>query len=234
MKGRLHGIGVGPGDPDLVTIKAARLLRSLPVIAWPELPGRPGFAHEIAREHIGEVSKKLPFEVPMTLERAPAQAAYDKAASEIARHLEAGRDVGVLCEGDPLFYGSFMYLLARLGTRFETEITPGVSSLSACTAAAQMPLVARSETLTVIPATCDDASLTEAMTRADAVAIPKVGRHFGRLEMLITALGLAEKARLVIHASMAGERVCRLDEAPAMPPYFSMILIRKGDDPWLA
>ena len=102
--------------------------------------------------------------VPMRAGRAPAQSIYDRGAAEIGAHLDAGRDVVLLCEGDPLFYGSFMYLLVRLRDAYPVVIVPGVNSLSACAAAQAHPLVARSDVLTVLPATLDDAALGEAMT----------------------------------------------------------------------
>ncbi len=233
MSGRLYGIGVGPGDPELLTLRAVRLLQRLPVIAWPELPGRPGFAHDIAAAHIPPSCISLPFTIPMTTAREPAQRAYDAAADAIGAHLEAGRDVGVLCEGDPMFYGSFMYLLPRLAPRFPVEVVPGVSSLGACAAAARLPLAGRSEALTVIPATRANGEIAAAIAAAEAAAIPKVGRHLDRVRRLVAALGLEEVAWLVIHASLPGETVMPLAEAPERAPYFSMILIRKGTDPWL-
>ncbi len=233
MSGKLYGIGVGPGDPELLTLKAVRLLQALPVIAWPELPGRPGFAHEIAAAHIPPASIPLPFTIPMTTAREPAQRAYDAAAAAIGAHLEAGRDVGVLCEGDPLLYGSFMYLLSRLASCCPVEVVPGVSSLGACAAAARLPLAGRKEALTVIPATRADDEIAAVIAAADAIAIPKVGRHLGRLKRIVTALGLEGSARLVIHASLPSEAVLPLAEAAEEAPYFSMILIRKGNDSWL-
>ena len=120
--------------------------------------------------------------VPMRTGRAPAQSIYDTAASTIATHLDAGSDVVVLCEGDPLFYGSFMYLLARLKDGYDVEIVPGVTSLTACAAAHVHPLVARNDILTILPGPLDDIVLVEKIAAADAVAIMKIGRHKPRLK----------------------------------------------------
>ena len=169
----------------------------------------------------------------MVADRAPAQAAYDNGAAAIAAELEAGRDVVVLCEGDPFFYGSFMYLFARLSDRFETEVVPGVTSVSAAAARAGLPLVARNEPLTVLPATLPEADLGARIGAAQSIAIMKLGRHLGKARRVLGRLGLAERAVYVERVGLAGELVCALAEAPETAPYFSIILVRKGDDPWL-
>ena len=158
-QGRLFGVGTGPGDPQLVTRRAWSLIEKAEVVAYPAPDSGTSFARSIVAEAIRSDAVEIPMVVPMRPGRAPAQAIYDRGAADIALHLEAGRDVVVLCEGDPLFYGSFMYLLVRLADRFDVEIVPGVTSLSACAAAQVRPLVARSDRLTVLPGTLDDADL---------------------------------------------------------------------------
>ena len=135
MTGKLYGVGLGPGDPELLTLKALRILKSVPVIAWPAPDEGHSFARSIAADHLPGGQVEIAIRVPMRVERFPAQEIYDRAAEEIAAHLDAGRDVAVLCEGDPFFYGSFMYLFERLAGRYETEIVPGVSSIMAAGAA---------------------------------------------------------------------------------------------------
>src|SRR4051794_28234257 len=122
------GIGVGPGDPELMTLKAVRLIRAAAVVAYPAPLGGDSFARQVAAAHLGH-QREIPIEVPMAGERFPLAAIYDKAAAEIGRALEAGEDVAILCQGDPFFYGSFMYLFERLAGRHPVEIVPGVSSL---------------------------------------------------------------------------------------------------------
>ncbi len=151
MSGVLYGVGLGPGAADLITLRAARLIEGAKVIAYPALAGGESFARSIAAGLIPAGVQEIVIDLPMSTERAPAQAAYDRGAAEIAAVLEAGGDVVALCEGDPLFYGSFMYLLARLRDRFRVEIVPGVTSVTACAAAAGMPLAARNEVVTVLP-----------------------------------------------------------------------------------
>lgn len=233
MTGRLWGIGVGPGDPELLTLKAHRLIGAAPVVAYPAPDTGESLARAIAAEAIQAGTIEIPMIVPMRVERFPAQEVYAEAAIAIAGHLDAGCDVAVLCEGDPFFFGSFMYLFSRLAGRYPVEIVPGVSSLGATAAALGRPLVARNDVLTVLPGTLPDAELMPRIDAADAVAIMKVGRHLPRLRALIDTMGLTGSAGYVERATMAAQHVAPLAEAPPTAPYFSMILITKGDDPWL-
>ncbi len=175
MSGTLYGVGLGPGDPDLITLKAARLIGAARVLAWPALEDGDSFARSIAAGLIAPGTREIAIRVPMRDARGPAQAAYDRAAAEIAAALEAGEDVACLCEGDPLFYGSFMYLFARLSPRFRVEVVPGVTSLTAAAARAGRPLAARNEVISVLPAPLADAELTARIAAADTVAVLKLG-----------------------------------------------------------
>ncbi len=231
--GTLYGVGVGPGDPELITRRAARLIGAAPVIAFPSLPGQPSLARSIVADLIPPAVREIVIEVPMTEAREPAQAAYDTGAAAIAEALATGADVVVLCEGDPFFYGSFMYLHARLTGRFRVEVVPGVSALTACAALAGRPLAARNDALTVLPAPLPDAALRAHLTGPAALAILKVGRHLPRLKALVAEAGLMSEAVFVARAGLTGQQVCPLAEAPEPAPYFSMILIAKGADPWL-
>ncbi len=233
MTGKLIGVGLGPGDPDLITLKSARLIEGAQVIAYPALPGTESFARRIAAGHISENTHEIVMEIPMTTARGPAQAAYDLGAARIAEALDLGQDVVVLCEGDPFFYGSFMYLHARLAERYEVEVVPGVTSVSASAARAGRPLTARNDTLATIPAPLDDATIRRRMESADSVVVLKVGRHLVRIRALLTELGLVENAVYIEHATLANEVILPLADAPDPAPYFSMILVTKGADPWL-
>lgn len=229
--GALHGVGLGPGDPELMTLKAHRLIAGAEVVAYPAPAGGDSFARAIAAHAIPPDATEIVIPIPMDVRRFPAQEIYDKAAADISAHLDAGRDVVTLCEGDPFFYGSFMYLFARLADRYRCEITPGVASLTACAAAASAPLCARNEVLTVIPGPVGDAELTTRLSSAGAAAIMKVGRHLPRLRAVIESLGLTDRATYVERATLGAEKVAPLAEAPATAPYFSMILIA-GSDPY--
>tara|TARA_R110000868_G_scaffold69764_1_gene205069 strand:+ start:51191 stop:51895 length:705 start_codon:yes stop_codon:yes gene_type:complete len=231
--GTLYGVGLGPGDPELITLKAARLIAAAGVVAYPALAGGASFARSIAADLIGPAAQEIVMEVPMALERAPAQAVYDAGAARIAGHLQQGRDVVCLCEGDPLFYGSFMYLFARLSGRFALEVVPGVTSVSACAARAGVALVARNDRFAVLPGPLPEEELSAGIARAESVAIMKVGRHLGKIRRVIAALGLEHRAVYVERAGLAEEVIVPLAEAPEVAPYFSMILVTKGTDPWL-
>lgn len=233
MSGTLYGVGVGPGDPELMTLKAHRLISNATVIAYPAPDSGESFARSIAAGAIAPGATEIPMIVPMRVERFPAQDVYATASDSIAAHLDAGRDVVVLCEGDPFFYGSFMYLFARLSGRFTCEIVPGVSSLAACSAALARPLTARNDVLTVIPGPLDDAAMREKIAGAEAIAIMKVGRHLPRIRALLDDLGLTDRAGYIERASSPEQVVLPLADAPDAAPYFSMILIYKGNDPWL-
>jgi precorrin-2/cobalt-factor-2 C20-methyltransferase len=233
VRGTLRGVGVGPGDPELLTLKAARLIRAARVVAYPAPDTGGSFARSIAADLIASDAIEIPMVVPMRADRFPAQEVYAGAARTIAGHLDGGADVVVLCEGDPFFYGSFMYLHARLAGRHAVEVVPGVSSLGACAAAAGRPLVARSGVLSVLPGPLPDAELAARIAAADAVAIIKVGRHMARLRALVGALGLTARAAYVERASLPEAHACPLTDAPDDAPYFSMILIGRTEDVWL-
>jgi precorrin-2/cobalt-factor-2 C20-methyltransferase len=230
MSGRLYGIGVGPGDPELMTLKAVRLLGSLPVIAYPAPDPGESAARAIAASFIPAGRTEIAIRVPMRPGRMPVEI-YDRAAEAIAAHLAAGRDVGVLCEGDPFFYGSFMYLHDRLDGRFPSTVVPGVTSLTACAAASGRPLVRRDDALTILPATLPDEALERRLAGGGAAAIMKVGRHLPRLRAMLGRLGLGSSATYVAYASRENERVLPLDALRDHDaPYFSMILI-PGNSP---
>ncbi|RYH09335.1 precorrin-2 C(20)-methyltransferase [Tropicimonas sp. IMCC6043] len=229
MSGTLYGLGVGPGDPDLLTLKAHRLISGATTIAYPAPDSGESFARGIVAEFIPEGAREIPIVIPMRSERFPAQEVYDAAAETIADALASGEDVVVLCEGDPFFYGSFMYLFARLAERFPAEIVPGVSSLGAVTAVARQPLIAREEVLTVLPATLPEDELERHLAAANAAAIMKLGRHFARTRAVLERLGLAERAVFVSHATLPQQQVCPLAEAPETAPYFSMIVVPGKD-----
>lgn len=227
VSGRLYGIGVGPGDPELMTLKAVRILSEVPVIAYPAPNNGESSARAIAEKFIPAGRTEIAIRVPMRVGPVPIEA-YERGAMEIAEHLDAARDVAVLCEGDPFFYGSFMYLHDALAHRFPTIVVPGVTSLTACAAASGRPLVRRDDVLTVLPATLGDAELEKRLAGANAAAIMKVGRHLPRLKTLLERLGLLGSAVYVSHATRGNERVVHLaDLTDSDAPYFSMILVSR-------
>ena len=235
MTGRLYGLGVGPGDPELLTLKAHRILRSVPVVAYPAPDSGTSFARSIVAEYLTNDQIEIAIVVPMRVERFPAKDIYDQASRTIASHLDSGRDVAVLCEGDPFFYGSFMYLYERLVETYPCEVVAGVSSLMASSAALGRPLAARNDVLSIVPAPASDDVIGGHLSTSDALAFIKVGRHFGRLKNLIEAAGLLDAAAYLERVSLDQQIIKPLaavhDDAA---PYFSMILIYKGAEEWIS
>lgn len=236
MSGTLYGVGVGPGDPELITLKALRILKDVPVLAWPAPLEGESLARSIAAPHLDGHHIEVAIRMPMDVKRFPAQQVYDTAALEIGQHLDAGRDVAVLCEGDPFFYGSFMYLFGRLSADYTVEVVPGVSSLMATAAASGAPLAARNDVLTILPAPLEEAELTRRLGEIEAAAIIKIGRHLPKLRRALDAAGLMAAARYVGHATMGDRQtVCPLTDYPnETAPYFSMVLVHRQPDAWVA
>ncbi len=234
VTGKLYGLGLGPGDPELITMKAYRILTNAKVVAYPAPDNGPSFARRIAAPWLNDSQLEIPIIVPMRVERNPARDVYDKAAGTIASHLDAGSDVAVLCEGDPFFYGSFMYLFERLSPRYEVEIVPGVSSVMAGAAACGQPLAARNDIFTVIPAPLDDAVIKARIEASDAVAIIKIGRHYNRIRRLLEEMNLHGQAGYVERVTLEEQKLSALAaKSDAEAPYFSIILVYKGVEAWI-
>lgn len=225
----LYGVGVGPGDPDLITLKALKILQAAPVIAYPAPAQGDSLARKIAAPHLPEGRREIIFRMNLDPKSFPDRGFYDDAAAEIAEVLRGGEDVAMICEGDPFFYGSFMYLFHRLTDEFKVEIIPGISSLMACAGAGLTPLAARNEVLSVLPAPLDEAILRDRLTQADTAAIIKLGRHAPKIYRILEDLDLLDRAQYVEHATMDNQIVRPLREMdPARAPYFAMILVRKS------
>lgn len=224
--GTLYGVGVGPGDPELLTLKAVRLIQSAPVVAYPAAESRSSIARAIVAAYLTPAQIEIALRFPLSDSAAPAQRFYDETAADLSAHLAAGRDVVVLCEGDPLFYGTYMYLHTRIAPHFRCEVVPGVSSLTAAAAALGTPLSYRNDVLTVLPAGLPIEVLRERLENADAAVIIKLGRYFTKVRGLLDELGLGERACYIERATMAGERALPLREVDAAAvPYFSMIVV---------
>ena len=232
--GRLYGLGVGPGDPELLTLKALRLLRAVPVVAYPAPERGNSFARSIVAAWIERHQREIAIRFPMRPGPPPVEI-YDGAAAKLAAELEDGRDVALLCQGDPLFYGSFINVFTRLAGRYQIEIVPGVSSLTACAAAAATPLVSRDDTLAVIPATLDEDQITARLAASESVAIVKLGRHIAKVRRVLDRLGLLDGAVCIEHATLPTQRVAPFACInPDLAPYFSTVLIatsRRADGP---
>jgi precorrin-2 C20-methyltransferase/precorrin-3B C17-methyltransferase len=233
--GILYGVGLGPGDPELVTVKAARLIGAADVIAYHSARHGRSVARSIAEPYLraGQIEEQLVY--PVTTEttdhpggyEAAIEEFYAAAAARLAAHLAAGRDVVLLAEGDPLFYSSYMHMHKRISGRYRTEIVPGVTSVSAASAALAMPLVEGNDVLTVLPGTLGRQELTERLRGSGAAAVMKIGRSYEAVRAALKDSGRLEAAYYVERAS-GGERqvIERAGEVdPAGVPYMSLVLL---------
>jgi len=233
-KGRLLGVGVGPGDPELLTLKAMRALGEADVIAHFAKAGNASHSRAIVERHLRADVAELPLYYPVTTElpkcsagyRDQIAAFYDSAAATIAAQLEAGRVVAVICEGDPLFYGSYMHLHARLAPHFATEIVAGVTGMSGCWSAAGMPIAQGDDVFTVLPATLPEGELVRRLSEADAAVVMKVGRHLPKLRRALSRSGRLPRAIYVERGTMAEEKMIPLiAKADDEAPYFAVVLV---------
>ena len=235
--GTLLGIGAGPGAPDLITLRGLDALRAAPVIAYPAPERGASLTRAIVAPHLADCAPakvEIAIRMPMVAARFPAQEVYDRAAQAIGGHLESGRDVAYLCEGDPFFYGSFSFLYQRMVDRYPVRVIPGVSSLTACAAVLGAPLATRNDALAVLPATLPAAELEERLRQVEAAALIKVGGRLAKVRAVLAALGLEAGARYVEHATMASERCVALADLDDgwRAPYFSMVLVHRRGLAW--
>jgi len=232
--GTLYGVGTGPGDPELLTLRALRVVRDADVIAHFCKRGRAGNARTIVAAHWPEGVMELPLAYPVTTEMDRRAADYrdaigrffDESAAAIAAHLDAGRDVAVLSEGDPFFYGSYMHIHVRLAPRYRTEVVAGVTSISGSWSQAGLPLMQGDDVFTVLPGTLEPDALTRKLAESDSAAIMKVGRNLPKIRAALEAAGKLDGAIYVERGTMAEARIVPLaerDDAPA--PYFSLVLV---------
>jgi precorrin-2/cobalt-factor-2 C20-methyltransferase len=231
---KLIGVGVGPGDPELMTLKAVRALSEAGVVAFFAKAGCASHSRAIVAAHLRAGIIELPFHYPVTTELPACSAGYrdaigdfyDGAAAKLAAHLEAGLVVAVICEGDPLFYGSYMHLHARLAARYPAEIVAGVTGMSGCWSAAGMPMAQGDDVFTVLPATLPERELERRLAEADAAVVMKVGRHLPKLRRALDRAGRLPRAIYVERGTMTEEKMIPLaakldDEAP----YFAVVLV---------
>ena len=234
MTGKLYGVGVGPGDPELVTVKAARLIAAADVVAYHAGVGKQSNARRIVAGFIpaGAIEEELRYPVTTGTTDHPSGYAgamadfYEECAQRLGSHLEAGRAVVVLAEGDPMFYGSYMYMHDRLSDRFETEVVPGVPAFAAATAAVAEPLVRQTDVLTILPGTLPEPELARRLADTDGAIIMKLGRTFPAVRSALEQAGRLDDALYVERASMPEQRWMPVaDVDPETVPYFSLIVV---------
>jgi precorrin-2/cobalt-factor-2 C20-methyltransferase len=233
-RGKLIGVGVGPGDPNLLTLKAVQALKCADVVAHFAKAGNASNARAIVAQFLRPDVTELPLLYPVTTEkptgdsiyRSAIQGFFDEAASAVAAHLDAGRSVAVLSEGDPLFFGSYMHLHVRLVKQYPTDVIPGVTAMSGCWSAAGLALAQGDDVLTVVPATLDETELIRRFRQNDPTVIMKVGRNLSKVRRALAAADRLNQATYVERGTMDQEQLMPLVDKPDdTAPYFAIILV---------
>ncbi|WEK02873.1 MAG: precorrin-2 C(20)-methyltransferase [Candidatus Devosia phytovorans] len=233
MTGKLFGVGTGPGDPELLTLKAVRAIQGADVIAYFAKQGNASNARAIVADLLaGKVEEPLGYPVTTEIDRrhedykSATAAFYAEAAARVAAHLDAGRSVAVLSEGDPLFYGSYMHIHVRLAQRYDTEVIPGITAMSGCWSQAGLPLVQGDDILSILPGTLEEDALRDRLEGTDGAVIMKIGRNLPKIRRAIAAAGHLDRAIYVERGTMASGHHMRLaDKADDVAPYFAIVLV---------
>ena len=232
--GTVYGVGLGPGDPELMTVRADRLLRQARHVAFFRKAGRKGQARQIVEGMIPDGAVEFPMEYPVTTEIPFSDPEYNRVLAKFyadcTDHLrnlvQGGEDVVVLCEGDPFFYGSFMHLYTRLSDQVPVEVVPAITGMSAAWTASGSPITWGDDILTVLMGTLPEEVLEARMADTDAMVVMKIGRNIDRVRRALQAAGRYDQAWLVEYASMSGQTVQKLAQAEGkITPYFSIIVV---------
>ncbi|MEI7872532.1 MAG: precorrin-2 C(20)-methyltransferase [Alphaproteobacteria bacterium] len=234
LGGTLYGIGVGPGDARYLTLRAAALVKAVDVVAYFAKRGHQGNARRIVEALMVPGRAEVRFEYPLTDEVSAERPEYQRQIGDfyrqtsdaLAQLLQQGKSVGLLAEGDPFFYGSFMHMWRRLEADFPVEVVPGVTGMSGCWTRANVPITWGNDTLSVLPGTLEEQQLVDRLRQTDAAVIMKVGRNLGKVRRAVEAAGLLSRAVYVERGTMENERVLPLADChDATGAYFAMILI---------
>ena len=232
--GTLYGVGLGPGDPDLMSLRAHRLLTAAGHVAYFRKAGRSGQARRIVEGLLHQDVCEFAMEYPVTTEIPLSDpryneilaAFYSKCTAHLLHLLRSGQDVVVLCEGDPFFYGSFMHLHSRLKDQVPVQVVPAITGMSGAWTATGNPVTWGDDILTVLMGTLPEDTLTAHMVRSDALVVMKIGRNLDKVRRAIDQAGRLASAWLVEHATMPNEKVSRLSEVDeTVSPYFSIIIV---------
>lgn len=222
--------GLGPGDPDLMSVKSHRLITSADHVAYFRKAGRAGRARKTVEPLLKPDVTEYAMEYPVTTEIPVSDPEYNRILSEFyedwAQKLATlPGEIVVLCEGDPFFYGSFMHLYTRLRGRCEIDIIPGITGMSGCWTASGIPITWGDDVMTVAMATLPEDELTRRIKDTDALVVMKIGRNLPKLRRALAAAGREDDAWLITQGTMEGETVQRFSDAPAKVPYFSIVLL---------
>ncbi len=232
--GKLIGVGVGPGDPELITLKAMRTLKEADVVAHFAKAGNDSNARAVIARYLRPEVMELPLLYPVTTELAKNTPAYqvaiksffDTSAVIIAEHLDAGRIVAVICEGDPLFYGSYMHLHTRLAPRYPAEVIAGISGMSGCWSSIGVPIAQGDDVFIVLPGTLPEDELERRIADADAAVIMKIGRHLPKVRRALERTGRLDRAIYIERGTMNGALTMPLSEKlDGCAPYFTIVLV---------
>ncbi|MCE9664387.1 precorrin-2 C(20)-methyltransferase [Halomonas sp. M5N1S17] len=231
--GTIHGVGLGPGSQDLMSVRADRLIRGASHVAYFRKKGRTGHARSIVEGLIASDAIELPMEYPVTTEipfddpryNELLAAFYERHVAQLTEIAEAGQDVVVLCEGDPFFYGSFMHLYTRLQGRVPVAVVPGITGMSAAWTATGRPVTWGDDILTVLMGTLPEAMLVERIAQTDALVVMKIGRNLDKVRRALARTGREDEAWLIEYAAMPQQRILPLHEVGDSVPYFSILLI---------
>ena len=236
-KGKIYGIGLGPGDPALITLKSANLIKSSDYIFFFKKKNSESRAFSIVKEIIKDNAFKIALEFPITTEidsmrkeyKNIMKNFYEQCVIKIDNILKKSCDICLLCEGDPFFYGSFIHIFQRLKERFDIEIVPGVTGMSGAWSSSKIPLVSGNEILTIIMGTLDEAKLKIQIKKSDVLVIMKIGKNFKKIFKVLKEQNLLDKAYLISNATTKKEKIYKLNTINAeIVPYFSIILLKKN------
>ena len=234
MPGTLIGVGVGPGDPELITLKAVRVLQVADAIAYFAKAGNQSHARDVVAAHLQSSVRELPLLYPITTEvakdteeyRKAIEAFFERSTANIAKELDAGHMVAVICEGDPMFYSSYMHIHVRLAQRYRTEVIAGVTGMSGCWSSVGVPIAQGDDVLTVLPATLSEAELERRVADANAAVVMKMGRHLPKVRRALERAGRLSRAIYIERGTMNGAKAMPLAEKnDDVAPYFSIVLV---------
>jgi precorrin-2/cobalt-factor-2 C20-methyltransferase len=232
--GKLIGVGVGPGDPELLTLKAMRALAQADIIVHFAKAGNGSNARAIVADHLKDGVEELPLYYPVTTEvpkedaayRAAIDRFYETSADVVAAHLDDGKIVAVISEGDPLFYGSYMHLHVRLAPRYPTEVIAGITAMSGCWSSIGAPIAQGDDVFTVLPGTLAESELLRRLGDADAAVVMKIGRHLPKIRRALRDTGRLDRAIYVERGTTANAVIMPLiDKADDCAPYFAVVLV---------